>query len=89
MSENDDQIEALNQAVVRTQAMYFALESLCLAITGALPNKPDVLARFLAHAESLDVRVLFDGEVPDDAQQEIALAHSKIAGLLRPLGAQL
>jgi|JI8StandDraft_1071087.scaffolds.fasta_scaffold336193_2 hypothetical protein len=82
--EDDDQIEALNQALVRTQAMYFALESLCLSIVNALPNKPDVLVRFQAHRDRLEVGTLFDAQTPDDVFHETVQAHANIAGLLSP-----
>lgn len=68
--------------ILRLQAKYFALETLCIALVNSATNKADVLSRFRAHKMALEGKVLHDAEAHDDVLHEILQAHEAIEGLI-------
>ena len=81
MSDNEE----IDYDILKLNAKYFALESLCLAIVKSLPNASEVKAKFQENANELNVNLLYDGELTDEVFHEFELAHKKIAELLHLL----
>ena len=81
MTTPDEDVDDVRQI----QAMYFALESLCLAIVKSMPNAATVIENYQSKASGLDVTLLYDGETPDAVVHEIELAHARISSLLSSL----
>lgn len=75
----------VDDEILRVQAMYFALESLCMAIVKSLPNADEAIARFQENANGLNVKLLYDGELTDEVFHEFEQAHEKISSLLSSL----
>jgi hypothetical protein len=77
-----DELESLHKTVLRTQAMYVALESLCLALFSHAPDRDAVLQRYKDQQESLATKMLFDGQLTDDPLSEIQDAHARLLALI-------
>jgi len=82
MSDDSKEIDGIHETILKTQAMYFALESLCVALVNTSHDRATVIKRFVALKESLTTSTLFDGEIDDAIFHEFDMAHERILDLL-------
>lgn len=80
--ERDAEIESIHATLLRTQAMCFSLEGLCVALASLVADRSALMEQFEKHAELLDVKLLFGSNTPDVVVHEFAQARARTAGLI-------
>lgn len=79
---SEQEIQEIQRSALALTAKVEALETLCLAIFGLLPNREEVAARYAKDAESYSVGTLHDGEMRDAVVQAFEEAHARLGALV-------
>jgi hypothetical protein len=80
-----EETQEIHQTILKTQAMLFALESLCLAVFELSENKDEILERFQFHKNALTDRFLHSSEHTDKVFEYFDAAHVGILKVLLQL----
>ena len=85
-----EELASIHETLLKTQALCFAIEGLCLALVQTHPNKALVEAEFLSHAANLEDSLLFgkagcDEYVRNEVLLEFEKAHASIATRLKTI----
>lgn len=80
-----EEIESIHETLLKTQAMCFAIESLCLALYKTRPDMALVEAAFHAHKNDLEDSLLYSASEHDEVFPAFAQAHANVAKKLETL----
>ena len=80
-----EELESLHVTLLKTQAICFALESLCLALFQVSTDKDAIIDRYQYQKLDLEDSLLHSTDTPDVVFREFENAHANIAARLHTL----